>query len=1020
MRKKLKYYNRMNIQILAVLILLLTVVGLIVSAFNLANVHAVYENAYTEKVMLSNGMAASLISGEEVKHYVDTLKDQGDAFRERQKQYKRDRDTLIALEAEDAAEEAVQAVKQRMQIFYEETAALKAPGYDNTLQLLKRLKESSGARYVYIFADTGVRADDGSTMYTYLFDAEDTGRIDQSDSDGLGAIADFEKTAAEVYRTGEAMSRAVYYQEPPYGDMYYAYSPILDNEGNVVAIVSTDLGVEEMRARESGTMIVNTIVFGAFLLIAILFIYHFINQFVVRPLEVLTNTALKLADGSVDAHVPKKALQMNNELGLLAHAIKDTSTTYQTLVTSSASLFEAANVGKLDVRHDVGIFNGDIAKVAGQINATLDATTLFLNSVPESICIMTKQFELLFCNRRYREMFARESGEAFVRGMIPDAAEMPREELERRFAEMLLAGCSIGAWIQPKCFSIVMTEVAEDSVMVVAIDITDLMNEKENAQAAAKAKSEFLSRMSHEMRTPMNAIIGMAKIAETTTNIEKINHCLTTINASSQHLLGIINDVLDMSKIEAGRFTLMHEPLNVEKILMKVCSLVADQTERKKQKLTVSLGADMDVNYVGDELRLSQVLANLLSNAVKFTPEGGRIRIEVADIREKREEQGVSVLRFCVRDTGIGITEEQMARLFTSFEQADGSISRRFGGTGLGLAISKSIVDKMGGRIWAESDYGNGSAFYFDVNLERAEQQGKSARAACMPQAAKILIIDGDAEERAQLYSLITQCGVAADAAGTAEEAAAAIQNALAAGRRYDMVFVDLEVPGIHTVEAAAGLHPALDQNTMVIMASFLEWNRMENAARQLGISHFVAKPLFPSAVLDVICRVADHSADATMPAEGMLQRAPDLTGIRVLLAEDVEINREIFKALVEPTKVEIEEARNGAEAAGKCAERLQEYDLIFMDIQMPEMDGFEATRRIRALGSEWAQRIPILAMTANVFQEDIDACLKAGMNGHIAKPVDEKIIFEKVVKYTREYPKKYPKNETGRDPDEF
>jgi PAS domain S-box-containing protein len=401
-------------------------------------------------------------------------------------------------------------------------------------------------------------------------------------------------------------------------------------------------------------------------------------------------------------------------------------------------------------------------------------------------------------------------------------------------------------------------------------DISDLKKAEEQlrvmgiAEKANQAKSDFLSRMSHEMRTPMNAIIGMTKIAEKTDDVSRLKYCLSTINTSSVHLLGIINDVLDMSKIEAGKFELEKIPMNIEKMLTKVNNIITDNIEKKNQKLSINMPKDMEMNYIADDLRLSQVITNLLSNAVKFTPEKGEITLTV----EKTGSKGnMNTLRFSVTDTGIGMTQEQITRLFNAFEQADGSISRKFGGTGLGLAISKNIIEKMGGRIWVESEEGFGSRFIFEVDLE------------CKP-----------LKEEATLNS-----------------------------------------PEINTGAAA---------------------------------------------------------------------ETPDLSGVNIILAEDMEINREIFTSLLEETHITIDIAENGLAAVSKFRENPEKYDLIIMDVQMPEMDGYEATRTIRAMDMPKAKNIPIIAMTANAFKEDIDHCLDAGMNDHLAKPIDEKSVIGKIMRY--------------------
>jgi signal transduction histidine kinase/CheY-like chemotaxis protein len=402
-------------------------------------------------------------------------------------------------------------------------------------------------------------------------------------------------------------------------------------------------------------------------------------------------------------------------------------------------------------------------------------------------------------------------------------------------------------------------------------DISNLKKAEEQlrimsiAEKANQAKSDFLSRMSHEMRTPMNAIIGMTKIAEKTEDVSRLKYCLSTINTSSVHLLGIINDVLDMSKIEAGKFELEKIPMNIEKMIMKVSNIIIDNIEKKKQKLNVNVAKNLEMNYIADDLRLSQVITNLLANAIKFTPEKGEITLVVERIRSK---ENFNTLRFSVNDTGIGMTKEQAARLFNAFEQADGSISRKFGGTGLGLAISKNIVEKMGGRIWVESKEGAGSSFIFEVDLERAPEQ-----------------------------------------------------------------------------EAAAQESPEIKDDTAA--------------------------------------------------------EVPDLSGVNIILAEDMEINREIFISLLEDTNITINSAENGLVAVSKFRENPEKYDLIIMDVQMPEMDGYQATRTIRAMDTPKAKNIPIIAMTANAFKEDVDRCLAAGMNDHLAKPIDEKTVLEKIMRYS-------------------
>ncbi|MDR0851621.1 MAG: response regulator [Clostridiales Family XIII bacterium] len=383
------------------------------------------------------------------------------------------------------------------------------------------------------------------------------------------------------------------------------------------------------------------------------------------------------------------------------------------------------------------------------------------------------------------------------------------------------------------------------------------MREKAKAEAASKAKGDFLAQMSHEMRTPMNAIIGMASILAASDDIKQHEIGMKKIETASTHLLGVINDILDMSKIEANKLELFEEAFDFQRMVDDILMVVNFNLANKRQEFVVTIDPDIPRYFKGDKQRLSQVITNLLSNAIKFTPPKGKICLTV---QLTNAQDNIYAIRFIVSDTGIGITEEQIERLFHSFEQADNSTSRRFGGTGLGLAISKQIIDLMGGEIWAKSEPGQGSTFTIDINLPVSDAPSKTA-----------------AEQNIESY---------------------------------------------------------------------------------------------------------------------------DFTGKTLLIAEDIDINREIVTTLLEPTNITIECAANGKEAVEMYKAGNGKYQLIFMDIQMPEMDGYEATRAIRASGTPDAMQIPIIAMTANVFKEDIDKAKEAGMNDHLGKPIVLKDVLSKLANY--------------------
>jgi signal transduction histidine kinase/CheY-like chemotaxis protein len=447
---------------------------------------------------------------------------------------------------------------------------------------------------------------------------------------------------------------------------------------------------------------------------------------------------------------------------------------------------------------------------------------------------------------------------------------------------------------ETRTFTVMLHAVYErknnSGYILIMTDVSKFIELKEKAEAANRAKSDFLANMSHEIRTPMNAIIGMIAIGRDADNIERKNYSLRKIEDASAHLLGVINDILDMSKIEANKFELSMAEFEFKKMLQRVVNVVSFRADKKCQHFTVHIDKQIPPVLIGDDQRLIQVMTNLLTNAVKFTPENGSIRLELNLVKELDTDQDEScTLQVSVIDTGIGITKEQQSRLFAPFEQAENDTSRRFGGTGLGLVISKNIVKMMGGHIWVESEAGRGSNFSFTVRLGRGTASA-----------------DKDNGEQ----------GVESD------------------------------------------------------------------------------EPIVP-------------------------ETNDNFEGHCILLAEDVEINREIVMTLLEPAHLTIDCAENGKEAVHMFREAPGKYDLVFMDVQMPEMDGYEATRQIRALEaekrekaslefpketpkllSERPQGVPIIAMTANVFREDVEKCLDAGMTGHIGKPLDMNEVFGILHKY--------------------
>ncbi|MDR2692857.1 MAG: response regulator [Chitinispirillales bacterium] len=522
------------------------------------------------------------------------------------------------------------------------------------------------------------------------------------------------------------------------------------------------------------------------------------------------------------------------------------------------------------------------------------------------------------------------------------------------------------------------------------------------AEFANRSKSEFLSRMSHEIRSPMNAIIGMTQIARASSaNPEKVQDCLTKINGASKHLLALINDVLDMSKIEANKFELSNTEFSLDTALNKIYDMMNVKAEEKGQTLSLTIDKKLPEYVVSDELRFSQVIANLVSNAVKFTDEGGKIDIYVRIAGGNGNECVIGVE---VKDTGIGLTEEQSAKLFKPFEQADITILRKFGGTGLGLAINKRIVEMMGGTISVSSVPGKGSTFSFTAKMRKgtgdivgAKREREQLLRSVQAKNVRVLVVDDSAESREYISYVLTTLGFECEHACDGEEAVAKSEKTRLGGHPYDIIFMDYMMPKLDGIEAARKIKETTGENVSIVMVSMYDWKEFEQKAREAGIVKCVTKPISPSSVLDSISEIMPTCVIKNSGNNTVTPPTVSFSGNTILLVEDIDINREIITAFLEETHVSIDVAVNGVEAVGKFGENPDKYDIVLMDIQMPEMDGFEATRRIRAMGTTKAKSIPIVAMTANALSEDVQRCKEAGMNDHIAKPVDQEALMFKL-----------------------
>ena len=509
------------------------------------------------------------------------------------------------------------------------------------------------------------------------------------------------------------------------------------------------------------------------------------------------------------------------------------------------------------------------------------------------------------------------------------------------------------------------------------------------AEYANKAKTDFLSTMSHDIRTPMNAIIGLTTIAEKNLgDVSSTRDSLRKISLASNHLLTLINDILDISKVESGKLKLSPLTFSIVETVENLVNL--SQPMIKEKNIDFSFHVDqVEKEYLyTDQLRLNQIYINILSNAIKYTEPGGRVCVDLRE--EKSEVPGCIRLTYVVADTGIGMSPEFMATMYQPFSRQIDSRVNSIQGTGLGLAITKQMVELIGGTIECRSEQGKGTTFTVALDIPVADRQ----RDDMMLDPIDILVVDDDETMLQTAADTIASLGAEAELARSGLEALGMIEHRHLSGRDYGVVIVDWKMPEIDGIETITRIRSELGDHIPILLISAYDWSDIEERAKEAGANGFVSKPLFRSTLYDKINELIGKESKSQEPEDDY----SDLHGLRVLVAEDNDINWEIISAMLSMFGIVSDRAENGK----VCVETMRSaaegsYQLIFMDVQMPEMNGLDATRAIRSLDNRWASSIPIVAMTADAFSENVTECLNAGMNGHIAKPVDIKLVIKEI-----------------------
>ena len=511
-----------------------------------------------------------------------------------------------------------------------------------------------------------------------------------------------------------------------------------------------------------------------------------------------------------------------------------------------------------------------------------------------------------------------------------------------------------------------------------------------SAEEANKAKTSFLSSMSHEIRTPMNAIIGLDTLALRNDSLsDETRDYLEKIGASARHLLELINDILDMSRIESGRLYLRKEVFSLSAMLEQINTMVTSQCSDKGLEYECRITGQVDEAYIGDDTKLKEVLLNILSNAVKFTEAPGSITLNV-ERTVRYDDQ--STLRFTITDTGIGMDEEFIPKIFEAFSREDDGLSTKYGSTGLGMAITKRIVEMMNGSISVESEKGAGTEFCVTVTLRNCDKGTIGEDTAIDPHDLFVLVVDDDIVAAEHAKTVLEEVGVRTDICTSGEKALRMMEVQHAKHKPYNLVLMDWNMPGMSGMETSAEIRKRYDTESTVVVLTAYNWDDISDEAERIGVDSFLAKPLFASNVIDEFEKIAQRNHLELIREKKI---AP-LAGRRVLVAEDMEINAEIIMDILEMESIEAEHAVNG-KIAFEMFEDSEEgtYDAVLMDVRMPEMDGLQATAAIRGLDRKDAKIVPIIALTANAFDEDVQRSMQSGMNAHLSKPVEADHLYQ-------------------------
>ncbi len=863
------------------------------------------------------------------------------------------------------------------------------PEYQEVLNILKHFLDNIELDYIYYVRDMGDKT------FTFGIDP------DPVMPGEFGSPVVYTDALYEASQGKSSVDDIPY--EDAWGRFYSAFSPVFDSEGNVAAVVTADFNADWYETQIG--QIQRTVMLGCLLFLTVSIVVSLLltRQFSTRMEAIIES--LQDLSGDVDRlmqefpdhrkdikqekfwaediqELEENISQIRNNL---RYYVTHTNTQANNMITAMASDYRSV--------YHVNLDEDDCVCYRGDPNDPEQTPV----GVHFSYLERLKWYADHHVAEKYRKDFLNFIDPDSIRKRLETEPIIAYRYLaiqgDREYYEMIrVAGVRRAEDRDDHMVHAVglgLTEI--DSEMRETLAKNEMLAEALNvAEEANRAKTSFLSNMSHEIRTPMNAIIGLDNLAlQDNALSEKTREYLEKIGSSARHLLALINDILDMSRIESGRMNLRREEFSFSFMLEQINTMVMSQCRDKKLTYECRILNKVDDYYIGDDMKLKEVLLNILSNAIKFTESPGSVTMTIEKTAVFEEQ---STLRFCIKDTGIGMDKEYIPKIFDAFSQEDSTTKNKYGSTGLGMAISRRIVEEMNGTISVESEKGVGSTFIVVVTLRNTVRQGPEREDSIDPKKMHILVVDDDEVAAENARMVLDEVGVKADVCTSGAEALRMMEVQHTKQTPYNLVLMDWSMPEMNGLEASKKIRELYNTESTVVVLTAYNWDDIQEDAKEAGVDSFLSKPLFASNIIEEFQRIARRNNMSLFKEK----KRACLEGRRILLAEDIEMNAEIMMDILEMENIETDHAKNGRIAVEMFRDSMPgTYSAILMDVRMPEMDGLEAAAAIRALDREDAKKIPVIALTANAFDEDVQRSLQAGMNAHLSKPVEPDHLFQ-------------------------